>query len=391
MVNLGAANRQASIFIVTIMRPTGETGVQTHSNALIEAAKQMGVDIQLITPFGLSKALVYPVFGVRRFVHLLSTELGVWWYRYWHFMFLRRQLFQRLSSCSQPAIVCAQDPLMAKAALDLRDRGYPIEVVLVVHFNVSQAFEWAEKGYIREGGWLYGRITRLERQILSKVDRLLFPSEFMQQQVTSRVPEAKRVPSWVIPSFVPRSEVAETRRTVTRDLISIGTVELRKNHEFLLRALKHIHQSGYLYQLTIVGEGFLRRKLKALAVELGLDKHVKFTGYLPNAASLIPHHRAYVHAARIENFPLAIVEALAAGRPIFAAPVGGIPEAFTNGVEGFYWDLDDPREAAELLIRVLEDQVLYKQMSWAAQKRYESHFSPEAVYPKLMGVILGPS
>jgi len=375
------------------MRPEGTTGVQTHFNTFIEVAKKTGVDVQLLTPFDAAKALVYPVFGFRKFVERLSMELGSWWYWYWHYIVLRHCIFQRLDPCLRTAIVYAQDLPSAKAALDLKNRGGPIEVVLVVHFNVSQASEWTANGYIREGGWVYDYLVKLERQVLPRVDRLLFPSRFMQQQVMGRVLEAQRVPSWVIPYFVSRSGTVEKRGPVASDLITIGTLDPRKNHEFLLRALKHAHQLGYPYRLSIVGYGFpnRRRELKALGVDLGLDEHVKFTGHLPNAAGLIPHHRVYVHSARMDNFPFAIVEALAAGKPVLAAPVGGVPEVFSNGVQGLYWDLDDPHEAAKLLIKIMENRALYEQMSRAAQERYELHLSPEALYPRWMEAVLGSS
>jgi len=89
---------------------------------------------------------------------------------------------------------------------------------------------------------------------------------------------------------------------------------------------------------------------------------------------LLPFHRAYCHSATMDNMPLALVEAMSCGRPILAAPVGGIPEIFTDGVEGRYWMLDNAAKAAEILIDMLENQARYLAMSRAAQERFATKF-----------------
>ena len=86
---------------------------------------------------------------------------------------------------------------------------------------------------------------------------------------------------------------------------------------------------------------------------------------------------------------MAVLEALGAGKPVLAAPVGGISEQVTDGVEGFYWTLGDPVAAAHRLIRLLEDPVLYERMSRAARMRYERCYAPEVVMPRLMEAVLG--
>jgi glycosyltransferase involved in cell wall biosynthesis len=148
---------------------------------------------------------------------------------------------------------------------------------------------------------------------------------------------------------------------------------------------------GRRYRLSIIGEGALRKPLTSLITELGLGGHVSLAGYVPDAARLLLRHRVYVHAARMENCCLSVLEAFAAGKPVLAAPSGGIPEQLTHGVEGFYWDLDDPEGAARLLIRVLDDAALYERFSLAARARYQQQFAPDVVAPRLLRVILGTS
>lgn len=376
------------ILIATIMRPDRyETGVQTHFRALLHYAEKTGTAVRLVSPFDLPRQVVLPAFGVGKVGEMFSKALYVWWYRRGHFLLLRRRLKECLKP-GAPVIVYAQDPLSAKAALDLKRAGYPLEVVEVVHHNTSEADEWAEKGYIRKNGRLYRQIIEHEMQVLPQVDRLVFPSRYAQQELRRLIPRTSQVPSWCIPNFVDQPTFAAADR-VSGDLLTIGMLEPRKNHSFLLRVVAEAHRMGFPYRLTIVGAGPLRSTLMRLATELHIDRHVTLLGYFPNAASLLAAHRAYVHAAVRENLPITLLEALAAGRPIFAAPVGGIPEVFRHDLEGCYWDLDDPRAAAYQLVRVLDTPSRLQTMMAAASSRYETQFATEKVAPRLLRVISG--
>jgi len=132
---------------------------------------------------------------------------------------------------------------------------------------------------------------------------------------------------------------------------------------------------GQRYSLTLIGDGPDRGALERLVDTLGLRDQVNFAGFRPDGSQLIANHRALVHAAKLENCPLIIAEALAAGRPIFAAPVGGIPEMFYDGVEGRHWNLEDPCGAAKLLAGLLNDPVSYSTAADAARARYEAAFA----------------
>jgi glycosyltransferase involved in cell wall biosynthesis len=351
-------------------------------------AAERGIAARLLTPFDLTWLIVYPIFGFGRLVKLFGYTPWVWFYRYGHFVLLRYALMRALRP-ETPSIVYAHDPLSARAALDAKDAGYSIEVVLAVHSSISQADEWADNGYVRRAGWLYQRITRLEEEVLPRVDRLVFPSKFVAREVRGRIAGVDGVPSWCIPNAIHDAASVPPRVGEPADLISIGALLPNKNHEFLIRVLAEAHRLGYRYRLTIVGAGPLRERLRELAAASGLSAHVVMTGFVPDAARLLPSHRVYVHAARLENCCMAVLEALAAGRPVLAAPTGGIAEQVTDGVEGFHWTLTDPVAAAYRLIRLLEDPVLYERMSRAARRRYEGCYASEKVMPKLMEAVLG--
>src|SRR5260370_1602792 len=100
-------------------------------------------------------------------------------------------------------------------------------------------------------------------------------------------------------------------------------------------------------------------------------------------AQLLSSHRAYCHGAVMDNLPLALIEPLSYGRPILAAPVGGIPEIFRDGVEGYYWNLDGPDEGAAKLTQLLETSTL-RTMSRAARARSQATFAESASFSSTM-------
>jgi glycosyltransferase involved in cell wall biosynthesis len=372
----GAVTMKSPIVIATIMRPAGVTGVQTHFNTL-RTYLQGRLEAECVTPFDYFKVMTYPVFAVRRLLDPISGPASVWWYRYWHYLFLKYALRRRLRHL-ESAIVYAQCPLSAKAALEARTSPNQ-RVVTVVHFNLSQAEEWAEKGRISRGGPVYRRIIALETNTLHLVDGLVFVSQYMREQLCKRIPALTTVRAAVVPNFVHIPPGPFDFTAPAADLITVGTLEPRKNQSFLIRVVADCAARGQRYSLSIVGDGPDRDALKRLAHELGVEAEIRFLGFRHDAAALMSGHRAYCHAATIENMPLTLIEALSRGLPILAAPVGGIPEVFADGIEGKYWQLDDVHAAAETLMSLLGDEACLLAMSNAARHRFEQRFEADRV------------
>ena len=384
------------IFVATLHRP-GDLlgGIQKHYSVFAAEAERCGYRVEVLTPFHAPKALWFSLFGTGKVLargsRSLSGPLYARWYERTRLELLKRVLAARVPR-QTPSVVYAQDPVSTEAALTLKARGYPVEVVSAVHFNVSTADEWVGKGYLSAQHPVYRQMLARDARVLPRADRLVFVSRFMQQQVQARVPELRTVPSWVVPNFVPAPTGAagsEPRAESRVDLITVGTLEPRKNQGFLLQVLRCARQQGHPYRLSVVGDGPSRGALQAQAEALGVAAQVTFLGARPHAAELLAGHRAYVHAARMESFGIVLVEALAAGLPVFAAPVGGVPEVFGDGVEGYYWSLDDPEAAAGQLVGVLENPARYKQLAHAARTRHAEHFATGVVQEKLLGAVLG--
>jgi glycosyltransferase involved in cell wall biosynthesis len=339
----------------------------------------------LVTPYSAPKILVYPVFAVRKLLQRLSGTASVWWYRYWHALFLRIALKRTLSKITN-CVVYAQCPLSARAGMQAR-RNAEQQVVMIVHFNHSQADEWSEKGAISRDGLLARSIRALERRVLPSLDAIVYVSHYMQCQLESAVPLLHEVENAVIPNCCARPNMGG-RNLEPVDIVNVGTLEPRKNQQFLLEVLAYAARQGKNYTLALVGDGPDRLMLERMAHDLGVDKQVRFLGNRPRAIQLMSSARICAHAATIENSPLTLIEALACGLPIIAPAVGGIPELFEQGEAGFFWKLDDVQAAGELLIRILEDGAKLEAMALAAKARFDERFDASQVVGRLYEFIV---
>ena len=296
---------------------------------------------------------------------------------------MRRRLAE-LDEC----VIYTQDPPAARAALRAR-RGPQQLVVLAVHFRVSQSDEWVYKKQITHGGTVFRWIRKLERDIVPQVDGIVFVSRCAQDALLDWIPEAKMVPATVVCNFVaplnPTNEMPEP----VGDLVTVGNLDFVKNHRYLLDILAQAKRAGRVFTLDVFGEGPLRRDLERRISSLGLDDQVRLRGFRRDVRVHLPGYRAYVHASCSESSSFAIIEAMAAGLPIVAANIGPISEMFDDGVEGRYWPLDDARQAAAVLIDLLDSESERLKAASSASDRFRRDFDANHVAPRLHHFLLG--
>ncbi|GAB4369693.1 MAG: glycosyltransferase [Deltaproteobacteria bacterium] len=125
--------------------------------------------------------------------------------------------------------------------------------------------------------------------------------------------------------------------------------------------------------------------------ELGLDNSVLFPGSRTDVPDLLRACDLFVHPSHEEGFSNAILEAMAAGKPVVACNVGGNPEAIRDGETGILVPPRDPRALADAVLRLARNPDLRAALGEKGQERAARHFSVdrmvremEAVYDSLM-------
>ena len=376
-----------SLVIATIFPEHGRTGVHTHVRQLCDYLEKCGVATTFVTPFSWCRPLAYPIFAPRLVLKWCSAPASVIWYRYWHEVFLRNALRRRLAEMGD-CVIYAQGPMEARAALRAR-RGPYQRVSMAVHFRVSQADEYAEPGReLKRDGIVFRAIRRDEREVIPRVDSIVYVSQWARNSLLSWLPEADQVPYAVIGNFVAPAH-PEPDQELLGDLVTTGRLDANKNHRFLLEVLAVAKRGGRSLTLDVFGEGPLRRNLLRLTRSLGLQEQVRFHGFRRDVREFLPRYRAYVHAAYAEVAPLAIIEAMAAGLPIVAGNLKPIFDLCDDGVEGRFWPLDDPSKAAAILIDLLDSESSRLSIANAARKRFHRDFNADIIAPRLRSFLLG--
>jgi glycosyltransferase involved in cell wall biosynthesis len=151
-------------------------------------------------------------------------------------------------------------------------------------------------------------------------------------------------------------------------------VEL-KGIEYLLRAAALLRHEFPALRVEIAGAGPHYDKLKAVATETGLSQRVAFLGWIDDLAGLLPRWDVFVMPSREEGFGIAALDAMAAGLPVVASDVGGIPELVEDGKTGWLVPPGDDDALASRLRPLLANPELRRSMGAAGYVRARDHFA----------------
>jgi glycosyltransferase involved in cell wall biosynthesis len=181
-------------------------------------------------------------------------------------------------------------------------------------------------------------------------------------------------------------EVRGARRRswgVPQGAFVIGTVARLapvKNHALLLRALQRLDEDVHL---VLIGDGPSRHGLEALAKELHIDRRVHFAGLLVETENLHQFFDVSVLCSRSEGFPNAVIEALAAGCPVIATPVGGVPEVIIERQTGLLVPVDEPDALAASVQELRCDAGLRERLSEAGPACVRNRYHQTVVIAQL--------
>jgi glycosyltransferase involved in cell wall biosynthesis len=152
----------------------------------------------------------------------------------------------------------------------------------------------------------------------------------------------------------------------------------QKDHPTFLRAAREILKGVPSARFQLVGSGVLEPAIRDLAVRLGIAARTEFFGQLdPDAvrAALARFHVSVLTSKNNEGLPNAVLESMAAGRPVVATAVGGIPEVIDDGVTGYLVPPQDPAAVAERVVALLNDPSLAARMGARGRQKVEREFT----------------
>lgn len=171
------------------------------------------------------------------------------------------------------------------------------------------------------------------------------------------------------------------------ELLFLGRIGQRKGAFDLIDAVAQIRDRVPGLHLCLGGDGDLDGARRRIA-ERGLEASVSIPGWVrgPAKQDLLRQAAVFVLPSYHEGLPMGLLEAMAAGVAVVSTPVGGIPEAVDDGVEGYLVKPGDVEMLGQRLQTLLQDPALRRRMGAAARVRAQRDFSVDAVLPALAAV-----
>ena len=235
------------------------------------------------------------------------------------------------------------------------------------------------------------RSTRLQlRAVARGVDRYIAVSRDIAGQLTERLGYPAEKVS-VVYNGAEKGPPAEDRREPARRDLGVGDrplvltparLEDQKGHEPLLRAAAEMPEAVFAF----AGSGALGPSLEALACELGVADRVMFLWHRDDVADLLAACDVVALPSLYEGSSLAILEAMAAGRPIVASRIGGTDELIDDAETGLLVAPGQPADLAAALRRILSEAGLGETLAAAARARFEREFSLEVVAARTQAI-----
>jgi glycosyltransferase involved in cell wall biosynthesis len=219
----------------------------------------------------------------------------------------------------------------------------------------------------------------VERLSLRGAARIIAVSEAMAEHMIREGFDRERIT--VVHNGVP-FPTSLPDRPAPNGTWTLGTAALfrpRKGMEILLEALAILRRQGVAAHLRAVGP-FESREYEAEMARcvrrLGLQEHVSWTGFRRNVTAELLKMDLFVLPSLFgEGLPMVVLEAMAAGVPIVAARVAGVPEAVRDGRDGLLAAPGDPADLARVIGRVVHGEVAWASLRASALARHAQRFS----------------
>jgi glycosyltransferase involved in cell wall biosynthesis len=161
---------------------------------------------------------------------------------------------------------------------------------------------------------------------------------------------------------------------------NIAHLRSQKGHDVWLRTAARVVERSPNTTFVIVGrekQPGHQKELEALATRLGISERVRFVGFRPDPYPYLAAFDVFLMTSEFEGFPIALVEAMAMGRPVVSTDVGGVGEAIGDEETGLLAPAGDEVALARHVIALLEDAPRREAMASRARTRARTEFTVE--------------
>jgi glycosyltransferase involved in cell wall biosynthesis len=268
------------------------------------------------------------------------------------------------------------------AAAAIATLGTGISLVITEHTEASWQ-TWRARWVSR---WVYRRAERIIA-VSTPIRRRLIERDGVHPDLITIVPNA------VVSAPEGRSEEPPAGLRGGRPLVGVvARLQPEKGVANFLKAAARVAPRFPEAHFVVAGDGPLREELVALAGNLGLWDRIHFLGFRSDASALMGSLDVLVVPSLTEGSPLVTLEAMAAGVPVVASAVGGIPDQVRHGKEGLLVPPGDTGAMGDAIVALLRDPARARSLGEAGRRRATTEFSHasmvrriEDVYREVLG------
>jgi glycosyltransferase involved in cell wall biosynthesis len=168
---------------------------------------------------------------------------------------------------------------------------------------------------------------------------------------------------------------------------AVASLSPIKDHATLLRAAASLSADWPMLHVVLVGrDAGSRKSLEQLAGQLGILGRVHFAGVQPNYPSAHHLFDISVLTSVSEGMPNSVLEAMACARPVVATAVGAVPEAVTDGENGFLVEVGNSEKLKSRLHLLLKDPALSRRLGAQGRERARRDYSAPSAIRQLLAV-----
>lgn len=281
-------------------------------------------------------------------------------------------------------LVHIQTPFAAHYAGIRAARRHGVPVLATYHTHFEEYFHHYLPLLPRR--WLQATARRIARSQCNDLDAVVVPSQAMRKTLADY---GVNVPMHIVATGIPVAQFRDgdgSRFRRHHDIaptapvaLFVGRVAHEKNIGFLLEALAHLRHARPDAVLVVAGEGPALPGLRQAAKSLGIAAQVRFVGYLDRAAQLPDCYAAadvFVFASKTETQGLVLLEAMAAGLPVYALAELGTRDILEPR-RGAVVAVDEPRAFAAGLADLLADGARHQALAAEARRYADEWSAPE--------------
>lgn len=212
-----------------------------------------------------------------------------------------------------------------------------------------------------------------------KADSFVFISNYVRSEKINQFPILKKANTNIIYNGTHRrkntnDKIIELKKI---SLLSVSGLVDWKNIDVLVEAMNLLVNEDFFKDiyLYIAGDGPERSNLENKIKKYSLENNIYLIGYQKNIGKLLDTCDIYVHSAYAEGFGIAVAEAMMAGKPLIVSNKGALPELIVNNESGFIVEYNNPKDWANSIKALYNDENLRLRFGIEAKKRAYELFS----------------